>query len=453
MNKVTDLRTLPFTTLEEYMLLNESSAYSMESIRFLHFTGILSREALQSAFTALCERHPLLTYRAQRIKNSLVTHFEWAPSEKKPELVWQRIEETSESLSESGFPNVRKLNLFQEPGFRVYVIECVSENWTKALLQFHHGVLDGLGEMSIIGELLTLYARFAKLIPEDTPLPRVEVEKLPLRGRLGWSLCGFLRNYFPSVVTALRLANAKPNPLFPHTPVSKNAPKEAYSFLQSLPLSQKETESYIKKAKRLGVTVNDLLLRDLFATIDTWRTQVNKDYSTGYSCIQVPTSLRTEFHEGMPTVNIVSSVFLNRTKKQISGDKQQLLEGIHREMEWNKKHDQKYVILLILIFLKKIGALPFCLKSKKCLATAVLSNLGRVLERVPLPRNDDGTIQLGDSRLLFIDAGPPILKSLISFSALTYAGALRLCLRYNSHFMTRKETEQLLSIFREMLLE
>ncbi|MDO4630339.1 MAG: hypothetical protein Q4C70_14265, partial [Planctomycetia bacterium] len=56
---------LPFTTIEEYMLLDDSTAYPMDSIRLLHFTGMLEESALRSAFHALCERHPLLTLRAE----------------------------------------------------------------------------------------------------------------------------------------------------------------------------------------------------------------------------------------------------------------------------------------------------------------------------------------------------------------------------------------------------
>ncbi len=122
-------------------------------------------------------------------------------------------------------------------------------------------------------------------------------------------------------------------------------------------------------------------------------------------------------------------------------------------MEWVKRHDQKFVFLLTAYALEKLGVFSLFLKSRKCRATGVLSNLGRVLELAPVPRSEDGTIQLGDSRLLYVDAAPPIrFKTLISFSALTYASALRLCLRYDSHFLTPKDAEQFLKIFHEKLL-
>ncbi len=210
----------PFAPIEEYMLLDDSSAYPMDSIRMLHFSGTLSEKALREAFATICERHLLLTCRAERAG----VHFKWTPAEKKPELIWRRVEEEPGCLNASGFPNMRKLDLFQEPGFRVYVTESRKENWTKVLLQFHHSVSDGLGEMQVIGELLTLYARFLGFIPKDTQLPKLYPEKLRLRYRLGWSIRGYFRNFIHTDVTTRQLAFGNPKPLLPHTPISKDVP-------------------------------------------------------------------------------------------------------------------------------------------------------------------------------------------------------------------------------------
>ena len=169
----------------------------------------------------------------------------------------------------------------------------------------------------------------------------------------------------------------------------------------------------------------------------------------------VPMSVRDPQHEDLPSVNIVSSVFLDRKKRDMAGDPQKLLEGIHREMEWVKRHDQKYVFILVLQIARKLGGvLSLSLKSRSCRSTGVLSNLGRVMEQAPVPRNEDGTIQLGSSRLEFIDAAPPIRsQTMISFSALTYANALRLCLRYDQNFLTPADAESFLAAFYRNLNE
>lgn len=445
---MTDLSVeYPFAILEEYMLTDDDPSYPMDSIRLLHFTGFLSHSTLEKAFDALYMRHPFLTKRAERRGFRYV----WVPCGRKPEIRW--LKASAESINASGFPSMEPLHLLEEPGLRVYVVESETENWTKILLQFHHSVSDGLGEMQLIGELLTHYARISGLIPPDTPLQPVDASKLTLRSALGWSLGSYLRNFFHTSFTTRHLTLFSPNPLFRHTPRKRGTPTEKYPFLQSLALTPEETKAYIRKAKSANVTVNDLLLCDFFQTIDAWRVHYKRDFTYGMTRVMVPMSLRKPIHDGIPAANVVSSIFLDRTKKQMSGTRDELMYGIHREMEWVKKHDQKYVFILVLKIVSKIpGGLRLVLNSKKCRSTGVLSNLGRVMEIAPVPRNEEGKIQLGSNVLEFVDAAPPIRsQTMLSFSALTYAGTLRLCLRYDNHFLTPEDARTFLDFFHEQL--
>ncbi|MBQ6107875.1 MAG: hypothetical protein IJK97_06665, partial [Thermoguttaceae bacterium] len=406
---------------------------------------------VEKALKGVWERQPLLRSHAVRRGRRL----EWAPSTELPEIIWKNADSTPDALNASGFPSMRPIDLFQETGCRVYVVESERENWMKILFQFHHSVSDGLGEMQILGDFVTLYAIAAGLIPPETQLRPLDFSKLPLTRRVGWSLASYFRNYFHSTRTTRALLFGRSNPLIPHTPKPRTEPTGPYPFLQSLPLTQDETRQYVQKAKKLGVTVNDLLLRDFFRTIDQWRVQEKKDFPKGATRVMVPMSIRGPQHDGLPSVNIVSSVFLDRKKREMAGDPQKLLEGIHREMEWVKRHDQKYVFVLALHIGRKLGGfLSWSLKSRRCRSTGVLSNLGRVMGLAPVPRNEDGTIQLGTSRLEFIDAAPPIRsQTMISFSALTYANALRLCLRYDQNFLTTADAESFLAAFYRNLNE
>lgn len=446
---------LPFAPLEAYMLLDDRPAYPMDSIRLLHFTGRLSAQILQSALEALLKRQPLLTRKAEKRGSRFV----WVPADSKPEILWwdadtENSDSVPGSLNASGFPVMKHLNLLEGPGLRIYVTESKRQNWTKILFQFHHSVSDGLGEMQILGEFLTHYARIAGLIPAETPLLPVDSSKLPLRCRIGWSFRSWLWNSFHTDFTLRHLAYGRPLPLFRHKPIPGQTPSQTYPFLRSLPLNLTETQNYVRKAKSLKVTVNDLLLRDFFLTIAAFRKQTGRDFSSGTTRIMVPMSLRKPCHEGMPAANLVSSIFLDRSQRQISAGPQKLLVGIHHEMELTKKHDQKYVFLTVLRILNSVpGLLEMFLDSSKCRSTGVLSNLGRVLEIAPVPRTPEGKIQLGESVLEFVDAAPPIRsQTMISFSALTYAGALRLCLRYDHHFMTLSDANEFLKIFHEKLI-
>ena len=441
---------LPFSAYEEYMVLDHSPAYPMYSGRLMHFSGRLDHEAVEKALNGVWERQPLL--RSQAVRNG--RRLEWVPSEKRPEVIWENADATSDALNVSGFPPMRPIDLFQEPGCRVYVVESERENWMKIFFQFHHSVSDGLGEMQILGDFVTLYAIAAGLIPPETPLRPLDFSKLPLTRRVGWTVSGYLRNLYHTVRMSIALLFGRCNPLIPYTPKPQTEQTGLSTFLQSLQLTQDETRQYLQKAQKLGVTVNDLLLRDFFRTIDQWRVQEKIDFPKGSTRVLVPMSIRGPQHEDLPSVNLVSYVFLDRNKREMAGDPQKLLKGIHRDMESIKHHDQKYVFVFDLYVGRILGILSLSLKRQRCWSTGILSNLGRVMGLAPVPRNEDGTIQLGSSRLEFIDAFPPFRRqTMIAFSALTYANALRLCMHYDQNFLTPADAEIFLAAFYKNLNE
>ena len=71
-----DFYPLPFSAIEEYMLLDHSPAYPMDSVRLLHFSGRLDHEAMEKALNGVWERQPFLRSRAVRNGRRL----EWVPS-------------------------------------------------------------------------------------------------------------------------------------------------------------------------------------------------------------------------------------------------------------------------------------------------------------------------------------------------------------------------------------
>ena len=223
---------------------------------------------------------------------------------------------------------------------------------------------------------------------------------------------------------------------------------EKYLDIRFLEFSREKTSYYLRQAKEYGVTLNDLVLRDLFLTIDQWRKENGWERLDGWTRLAMPMNIRVAWHEKMPAANAVSFVFLDRRKRDLQ-DAGQLLREIHQETEWIKTHDQRYVFLLSLKACKYLlGGMRWMLTSRKCRSTCVVSNLGRVLENLPFPRNAAGNYELGSAELYQVDAAPPIRpRSLLSFSVLTYGSRLRLCLRYDEHFLSLSQVDSLLGIF------
>lgn len=436
--------------MEDYMLRDDSTAYPMDCVRLLHFSGLLQKEMISRSFAEILRRHPTLNFRVEKERN----RYFWVPAENQPEILWKNWDETPECLNESGFPVMKPFDLKKEAGFRLYVVESEKENWTKLLFQFHHSTTDGTGEMQVLAEFMTIYARELGTIPPETELPELAPAKLPLRSNLGATWKNYLRNIVQSEIYRQVLVWKSSQPLFPMEPVSPETPPGNYPFLLSLQFTPEETQAYAQKASALGVTLNDLLLRDFCVTIQTWRKQnLQGKLPGGNVRINVPVNLRQPFHQNLPAANIFSSVFLDHSTRQIDGDPGRLLQSIHREMIDVKNRDLKFVFPRVLTFAYHFpGLLEIFLHSGSCRSTGVLSNLKRVFTDVPVPRDPEGKILLGPCVLESVDAAPPIRsKTMVSVSALTYANCLRLCFRCDGHFLSVPAIENFLKTFKNQM--
>lgn len=436
--------------MEDYMLRDDSIAYPMDCVRLLHFSGLLQKDLISRSFEEILRRQPMLGLRVEKQGS----RYFWVEAENQPEIHWKNWDETPECLNDCGFPVMKPFDLKKEGGFRLYVVESKKKNWTKLLFHFHHSTTDGTGEMQVLAEFMTIYARELGTIPPETQLPELEPAKLPLRANLGATWKNFLRNFFQSEIYRQVLVWKSAQPLFPMEAVPPETPPTNYPFLLSLQFTLEETQAYAQKASSLGVTLNDLLLRDFYVTIQTWRKQnLQGKLPDGNVRINVPVNLRQPFHKNLPAANIFSSVFLDHSTRQIDGDPQRLLQSIHREMNDVKNRDLKFVFPRLLNFASHFpGLLELFLHSGSCRSTGVLSNLKRVFTDVPVPRNSEGKIQLGPCVLESVDAAPPIRsKTMVSVSALTYANCLRLCFRCDGHFLSGPAIENFIKTFKNQM--
>ncbi|MDR3197128.1 MAG: condensation domain-containing protein [Planctomycetaceae bacterium] len=428
---------IPFTIFEKYMLLDDQPAYPMDSFRFLRFSGRLNFKRFEASITEVLRYHPML--RSVVYKN------------RRGQLFWEEIDcpifiRKIRGPLASRFPNPDAIDPFIEPGFKVYFVE--EKNQTSVLFQFHHSVSDGIGEMQVLADILSNYAiRFQGELPPENPR-NLDSALLLRRGSSGLTLAKYLRFFFSTAVTTHQLSLRFPTPLAPYVPLNTNIPAKDYLAFCADELTQEETRNYFDRAKRHEVTVNDLLIRDLFLAMGVWRKKWFVPKGNPWLRITMPMNLRTESLKNMPAANTVTMLFLDRKEREFS-DPDLLLRNIHQETDWIKRTEQKHVLLLTLKIRDRLpGGIGYELKSPKCRATAVLSNLGRIFESLPFMRRHDGRLFVGNAVLEEVDAAPPIRSgTLISLSALTYADRLRLILRYDAKNMTAEQANDLLQIF------
>lgn len=436
---------LPFTPFEEYMLLDDSPSYPMDSLRLLRFVGEMDVRLLFESIKAVVQQQPMLR---SIVKKTGGFRF-----------VWEEINDAplagfcTETANFHGYPQTEPFDLFKEPGFKCYVTG--QKNETRLLLQFHHCVSDGIGEMEIVGDILTEYAnRFQAKTHNIQPFRRrsVDASLLPLRGKSGLTLYKYFRYYFDIALTSGQLLFRYPKPLLesPVEPESESATENVFPTVLADELTPHQTRQFFRRAQEQHVTVNDLLVQKLFLAMFDWRKKYAALSGEPLLRISIPMNLRTEVHQGIPASNTVTMVFLDR-KPRDGLEPEKLLAGIHQEMEWIKRTEQKHVLPLSLFLYQMLpGVMAWTLRKKRCRATAVLSNLGRTLDAVPLPRNEEGKLKAGLAVLDSIDASPPLRPGTqVSFSALTYADCLRLILRYDSKMMPEKLAADLLQLLME----
>ncbi len=442
-------RLEPFSLFEEYMLLDDTPEYPMDPVFQLCFNGLLDWSTTRRSLLEIISRHPLLQSCATKRYGRLF----WAPTNRLPEIDRVDYDACPEALTASGLPTLQRLDLYSSPGLRVCYVESARERWSRLVFQFHHAVADGIGIVRLLNEWLILYARSIGAIPTNVALPKLDLDALRERLNVGWNLRGYLRSFFDTWRSTRQVAYKLPRPLV-RVPAFKNVGLESgYPCLRTLTLTPAETTEYIRRSKAKGVTVNDSLLADFFLAMDRWLTDVKHDVKDGRLRIMAPVNMRTSRHANAPLSNVVSTVFLDRYRRKISEGAEKLLKSVRAEMEWVKDKEQRYDFLLILKALHKVpGALNFFLKLPTCRSTGVLSNLGRVFDDSPLARDAAGRISLGNACLDRIDANAPLrYKTELSIVGLTYAGALNLCMRYDSRLINDEEADRFIDVFRSFL--
>ena len=404
----------------------------MDSFRQLLFSGHLDIDVFLQSIAAVVRWNPMLRSIIKQIGEQYI----WEETEI-PFLI-QRNRGTD-------CPIPKRIQIQSEPGFKVYTAE--AEGQTRVLLQFHHSVSDGIGEMEFIGDVLTDYnVRITGQTPPANPRG-LDPALLTIRGKSGLTLKSYFKNFFHTTFTTRQLLFGNPSPLMPCTAALETL--DRYYAFCSHELTQEETRQYVASAKSSGVTVNDLLLRDLFLTIGTWRHRWVNQRTNPMFRVAVPMNLRSEAHRNIPASNTVTMLFLDRYLNQCYGNSEKLLRGIHREMEWIKRTEQKHYLLTSLQVQDTLwGGLASALRKPQCRSTVAFSNLGRVWETLPLLHREDGRLKVGEAVLESADAAPPIrFGTLISFSILTYASRIRFILRYDPLNLNEEHANDFLQRF------
>jgi len=348
------------------------------------------------------------------------------------------------------------VDLRVEPGLKIWVR--TAQGTTRLRLRFQHACCDGLGALNFVEDLLILYTQQVRSEKNGVRLIPLEAKKLQTRGEVGY-LLGHdrpehrmtFRDYRVTAVQWVRLLARRPVALTP-TSVVESEPTGAEIGYATGVLEAEEIHGLRRAAVGSKVSVNDLMLSDLFQTLGDWNNFAGQS-KKGWLRINVPVSLRTREDKSLPAANRLSFAFLSRRLSDCQ-DRKRLLDSVHTEMEIIRREHLSLGFLAGLAFVGgHRGLLPWFLERNRSFATIVMSNLGRPFARTSLPSRE-GRLVCGDVTLDEITGAAPIRPGTrASIAVIRYANRLLVNLKCDPQFFSPAETEKLLGEYMAKLRE
>jgi hypothetical protein len=436
----TSVLPLPLVPFESYMLADHRPAYPMYCIIRLRFAGRFDRPALDTAMSAALARHPLLTAIARPAGSRWV----WEPADHSPKIDWL------EAAPAESLPHLEPLDVHVTPGLRV--VACEGPTQTDLTLQAHHACCDGLGVFLFAEDLLMSYAVARGLMPVESLRP-IQPEDLRTRGRFGLTTAPLLkvlsRQLF-GLAGARQFLMRTSEPLVWHAARPDDAPLPSnYPASWTRQLDEAQTAGLLATARTLGVTLNDLLARELFLCLARWQQRYGHGRQ-GWLRLCVPMSLRTAAQDRLPAANSVGMLFLDRRPRDAAAP-EQLLASIHKEMQLLKRMQLGWTFVLSLGLCQWLpGGLQRRCRNPRCMSTAVFSNLGVLFAHCPLA-DAQGRVRLGELTLEHMDLLTPWRPlTCATFTAWSYAKRLSFTLHYDPRVLAADEAGELLDHFVEL---
>jgi hypothetical protein len=425
---------LPLTPFEHYMWADDRDEGPMVFMFRLVFRGHLDERRFGRALELALKSHPLLHARIQGHRASATAGLKWiAAGDQAPCVRWDNAAAPSPSLPHTF------IDLSAQAGLRVYGRQ--QAQGTLLLLQFHHSCCDGFGALHF---LETLFARYAH---GECPAAgyghdRLEAS-LRCRGRDSYPLWRRLRRTPKNFARVGRFFIAAPAGISSSVSLP---PDGDMSSVASYTFSEEETQSLIAEARRRSVSVNDLMLRNLFVTLHRWNL-VRGVRSSQPLRLAVPINMRATGEADGPARNCVSMVFLDRTPRQIEAPST-LLSGVRSELQDVRQWRMGDALLSVL---RLLGSFPHgmtsVLDSRRNRISSTLSNMGILFDRSSL-RGPTGRLCLEDAELETVQFVPPVRRFTgASFGVATYGGRLSVSVVADRSTMQGWHAQQLRDLF------
>ena len=473
---------VPLTPIERFWLDDDRPSHPLTGIHELRVRGEVGTDELNAAVEAARLRHPLLCRTVDRGNPPV-----WVPAAG-PVRVARAPAGTLRR-----HPNGPWLDVTCELGLRVWVRDGPAgggEPGFTLTAAIHHCCADAMGGLTFLFDLFAHLAagrggppvppppdpaRFAargRLYRESGRLPALPKGRAKLLGHLAVGLNRLRKK--PSLPLAASDGATDPAIVKSWLGIADEDDGPGADDLApplGATLSRDETRALRAAAKRRGVTLNDLVLRDLFLALrehNRRRGAAETDHArdaapvgTGYLRVSVPVNLRGPDdvpggdRGGLSVANRIGIALVTRPPAD-ADDPVALLDSLHGEMAWVRAVERgRRYLEAIAVMQRLYGRTPPRMMGEGCFATTVLSNLGDLGRLIPPALKDaDGRLHApaaDPNRALAVlshrTAPPvrPLTRATVLVS--TYAGELTLHLGTDPHAVAPADAADLLDDF------
>lgn len=430
---------LPLSPVEKFMFADGRPQYPMMCDAETRFQGTIERGPFAEALEFALNRAPMF--------RSLIEHDKkrgeiWRLTDQRPEVDWD----------DYGVPHVTcyddLIDLRTNVGLRVYV-RSGSERST-VMFHFHHACADGVGAFAFIEDFLTGYNNATPGAKPVTPR-KLEPERLLDRCNSALenpTLTKGLSDVASGVASAFRFFAERPLPLTSGLPAVTPDAERKQNGLITQSLSHETTVALRRFSSESKVTLNDLLLRDLFLTLNEQIEQQGFPTRRRKLRVLMPQNLRGRGDSAMPTTNDVGFAFLTR-RSDFCKSPEELCKSLAWETNAIKSDRLSRYFIGGLAGVQAVGAHPWIVNGKFCFATAILTNFGNSWRRfaAKLPVANGGLVAGNVVYDCMIGVPPVRPRTAGAFSVTTTADKIFLTLKQDPYYYTRAESEALLSLF------
>lgn len=473
----------PMTSFEEYMRLDQKRDFPMTQEMTWTFEGTVDADVLAEALRTAIAREPLYGATVRRRFRPFGRYY-WRVPESAP-LEFSQVEVSRDFFDDrAGAIPLTRLDLKNSGGFRV-VLERGPKSF-RIRTSVHHSITDGLGIARFMGRWFEIYEsllngetvapeRLARLefFPNRERLFLPPTEPIPTRVLVSSIVSEVVKWFWRRPIAVGALLKGRRSSAVAATPPSAETPRfsqdEAFqSFAQTfrenrdaaprptlhwLRVSPEIFDAYRRRARAQNVGVNTLLLRDIFLALKNW---TRNDFGIDalpkrrYFRVLVPTSLRAPEDAGIPLVNRLGYVFLDKKPNEMEPN-DAFLKDLGDTMAFIRKWSSGAMFLDGVRFFRRIpGALSLLTSRLFCHSTVVFSNVGVLCKSLEQERfRESATIEIaGKLRLIGIVGAPPVRPNTpLSIGVISHNGAMFLSCCVDER---RFDAERFLAFFEEL---